>query len=70
MSEERWRRIFSVRLRRKMDEFEISYMALAEMVGVHRSTIYRWCNSESTPSAYEVIRLSHIFRCSINELCT
>ena len=70
MPEERWRRIFSIRLKQKMDEFEISYIALAELVGVHRSTIYRWTNCEITPDAYVIVRLSRIFCCSVDELCT
>ena len=56
--EDEWREIYGERLRRYMDEVNMSRSALARIVGVTPMMMYKYMYGKSTPSLYKATRIA------------
>lgn len=65
--EDYFRFIFSINLRRLMDDREIDRYELAHRSGVGYSTITQYLNQGRTPNMYSVYKLAYVFECDISE---
>ena len=66
--EEAWRREFSYRLRRKMNDAFVSQERLAEETGISRMSISKYMNGKATPSAYNLEHICKVLKCSTIDL--
>ena len=68
MTEQDYREVVAYRIKTYMIRKGITQSDLAERMGVVRSTVRKWIDAKSTPSAYNVRKMSIIFKCSPNEI--
>lgn len=68
MTEERWRWYFGARLRRYMNEFNMSQTELAKKIFVTRGTINAYLSGRVTPSIKALVNLSMVFACDVADL--
>ena len=68
MTEERWRLIFGARLRRYMNEFNMSQTELAKKIFVTRGTVNNYLAGKINPSIKAVVNMSMVFGCNVADL--
>lgn len=68
MDEETWRKEFGRKLRRAISDRGINQETLSNRLGISRQMLTRYVRGMSTPSGYNVSRLSEILDCDIREL--
>lgn len=68
LTEERWKKEFAVRLRRRMNQKHITQKELSEMAGVSVWSISNYLNCKSVPSAYALRKIAKALDCSIKDL--
>ena len=66
--EEEWRKIFSKNLIHKLRNIGMSQDMLSYVTGISQVTISKYINGKATPSTYNVRKIAHALKCSINEL--
>lgn len=67
-TEEEWLREFSRRLTKKMSYAYMTQEKLAELTGISTSTLSKYMNGKSIPSAYNMRRIARALKCSSAEL--
>lgn len=67
-NEEEWRQEFGRKLRRIMAERGVSQERVSELTGISRQMLTRYVKGTSTPSGYNLTRLSEILDCDVREL--
>ena len=70
IDEESWRKEFGRKLRRAISDKGINQERLSEMLGISRQMLTRYVRGTSTPSGYNLTRLSEILDCDVRELTT
>lgn len=68
VTEDGWRREFSIQLYRKMLKQNMTQDELSSISGVSAGSISLYLNGRSNPSAYNIIRLAKALDCSETEL--
>lgn len=68
VDESDWRRDFSKRLNSKLMEKRMTISDLASLTGLSRASVYKYVDCNSTPSAYNMIKIADALECSVNEL--
>ena len=68
VNEEDWRKEFGHRLRQAMAARGINQEALSDISGISRQMLTRYVRGHSTPSGYNLTRLSEILKCDIRDL--
>lgn len=67
MNEDDWRKEFGRKLRRAISDKGINQDKLSEMLGISRQMLTRYVRGTSTPSGYNLSRLSEILDCDVRE---
>lgn len=67
-NEEAWRKEFGHKLRRAISDRGISQERLSEILGISRQMLTRYVRGTSTPSGYNLTRLSEVLDCDVREL--
>ena len=57
-----------IKIKNKMLQLEITQQDLADDVGVHFSTVYRWLNGDREPFEYNKIKIANALELSLEEL--
>lgn len=68
IDEEAWRREFGRKLQKAISEKGINQERLSEMLGISRQMLTRYVRGYSTPSGYNLTRLSEILDCDVRDL--
>lgn len=68
ITEEQYRECLAIRLRRKMRLRGMSQGDLSQHSGISRVSLSSYMNGYSTPSAYTLVRLARVLKCSVSEL--
>lgn len=68
LTEEQWRRQFSIRLNTKMGQFGMSRDKMSELTGISVVSLSKYCNARATPSGHNIRRIAKALRCSVSEL--
>lgn len=68
VTEETWVEVFSMRLKKNMKRLNINATQLSEMTGITRTTISRYVNGRSVPSAYVFRKLTEVLHCTTEDL--
>jgi hypothetical protein len=68
MDEETWRKEFGQKLRRVISERGVNQETISDRLGISRQMLTRYVRGMSTPSGYNVSRLSELLDCDIREL--
>ena len=53
----------------RLRRFGMTQKRLSEELDVTEVTVSRWCSGQRIPSVYAILRMSHIFRCTMEDLC-
>lgn len=68
MTEERWRWYFGARLRRYMNECNMTQSELAKKIFVTRATVNSYLTGKITPSIKSVVNIAMVFGCDVADL--
>lgn len=68
MTEEDWRKEFSIVLRNKMKKKGMKGYMLAEKTGLSRIAISKYVNATRTPSSYNLVLIADALGCLVSEL--
>ena len=68
MTEDRWRRLFSIRLRELMFERGMTENSLSTVSGLGQSAIWRYTHCTRTPSVLSALKLAYAFDIPLNDL--
>lgn len=68
MTEEDWRKEFSIVLRKKMKQKGIKSYILTEKTGLSRFAISYYLNAKRTPSSYHLVIIADALGCLVSEL--
>lgn len=68
VDETSWRKEFGRKLYRAIVDKGITQEALADTLGISRQMLSRYVTGNSTPSSYNLARLSEILDCDVREL--
>jgi DNA-binding XRE family transcriptional regulator len=68
LPEDEWRREFSRKLKKKMDQSSLKQSELAQIIGVSTQIVSRYMNGKSTPSSYTMSRIARVLGCTVSDL--
>ena len=68
LSEEQYRREFSMRLRRAIEDRHITQTMLSEMTGISTVLLSRYLNGKTSPSFYNIDKIAKALECSTDKL--
>ena len=66
--DEAWRHNFAIALNDRLNRLQMTQKDLASSIGVSPMTIIKYIRGTSSPSAYMVLKISHVLDCSVSEL--
>ena len=67
LSDEEWEMSFRKRLRQRLSRRRMTQEELANRLGISRTTVNRYINGETIPSALMLKKISLVLNCDINE---
>lgn len=68
MSEMEWLRSFSEKLKKILDDYEMTQEELAIEADISQGTISRYLNCERMPSIKSIINIAYVLDCDLDEL--
>lgn len=68
MNEQQWLNIFGDNLLYLMHGANLSLQDLADMTGLHKSTISKYINKQMLPGARAIVNLAYALNCTTDEL--
>lgn len=62
------KRVYKNRIRVILADKMVTKTHLAELLGVSKMTISRWCTNTTQPSAPQLIEISQVLQCDLKDL--
>lgn len=68
MTEMQWRKIFAFRLRKYLNEYNMTQSQLADAIYVRRSTVSSYLSCKITPNITTLVNIAYVFDCYVTDL--